>query len=476
MTLDKVLRAFGGLALLGPLAVAAWAEQPAGQSAIRIYNSNEVVKYAATQDKGGEQAVPKSTESKEAAPANGQAAAADEGGVLQQHMRCGPLGSWLDCNRVKVSGHVEVGFTYNPDDPDDRLTMGRLFDDRTNEPLLNQAIVTFERALDPQACCTDWGFKAQFMYGSDSRYCHNLGFIDNVTDSLVQPDVLELYATYHVPCLTEGGVDIKVGQFVTLMSSEVIYAPGNNLYSHSYAFNFNPFKHTGIMTTTHVHKGFDLMLGIVNGVNTGSFDDNNDDLSFHGGFMWKPCGDSDQWIINGSAHIGPENDTIFDGVLGTDVSDDNRYIVNLVSTYQHSECVTLITDAIAGWDEGFGGSEWYGISQSVVYKMSDCCKLVARGEIYRDDDGFTVAKFGDNDDAVDLLRGDFPLDAATAGGGDTTFTALTFGVNVKPYENLLLRPEIRWDWADGGALTAGPFDDLSDNNSFTIGMDAILFF
>ncbi len=489
MTLDKVLRAFGGLALLSPLAVAAWAEQPAGQSAIRIYNSDTVVRQAA-QNKAGEQAVPQSTESKavNGAAANGEAAVADEGGALQQHLRCGPLGSWLDCNRVKVSGHTEIGYTYNPDDPDDRLNMGRLFDDRSNDFRFNQTIVTFERALDPQACCSDWGFKAQFMYGSDARYTHSLGWMDNITNDTLQPEIVELFATYHLPCLTKGGVDIKVGQFVTLMGAEVIYAPANYTYSHSYIFNFGiPLKHTGIMTTTHVHKGFDLSLGIVSGINTGSFDDNNDDLSFHGGFTWKPCCDSDQWVINGSAHIGPENDTFFDGPLDldgdgivdvtNDVSDDNRYIVSLQSIYQHSSCVTLVTDLNAGWDEAFGGTEWYGVAQYFIYKMSDCCSLVVRGEIFRDDDGFVVAKFGDNDDFIDVERGEVGgLDVATAGGGDTTYTALTVGLNLKPYENLLLRPELRWDWADGGSLTAGPFDDLSDNTSFTIGMDAILFF
>ena len=57
-------------------------------------------------------------------------------------------------------------------------------------------------------------------------------------------------------------------------------------------------------------------------------------------------------------------------------------------------------------------------------------------------------------------------------GGDTTYTAITLGVQYRPWENWLIRPEVRWDFADEN----GPFDDSSDGDQFTFGFDVIVSF
>ena len=65
------------------------------------------------------------------------------------------------------------------------------------------------------------------------------------------------------------------------------------------------------------------------------------------------------------------------------------------------------------------------------------------------------------------------------GGGDTTYGALTVGANIKvpvsgPLAGLVIRPEVRVDTA----LNSGshPFNDSTDENMFTFGLDAILTF
>src|SRR5438067_12380168 len=62
--------------------------------------------------------------------------------------------------RFKLYGWIEGGITKNFSDPADNQNFGRLFDDREAEPLLNQAVITAERALDPKATGFDWAFKA----------------------------------------------------------------------------------------------------------------------------------------------------------------------------------------------------------------------------------------------------------------------------------------------------------------------------
>jgi Protein of unknown function (DUF1597). len=193
--------------------------------------------------------------------------------------------------RFKISGWIDSGITFNPASPADNQNFGRFFDDRVNEPLLNQLVINFERALAPQPGQFDWGFKLQFMYGSDARFIHSLGlFSDTAATSMVQPDLVEGYLNLHFPFISEGGLDLKLGKFVTLEGAETIDPRNNFFYSHTYIFNVGiPFNHTGGLATFHATKWLDLYSGITRGVNT-SIDDNNDSISFHGGVGLNPFG------------------------------------------------------------------------------------------------------------------------------------------------------------------------------------------
>src|SRR5262249_1602662 len=144
--------------------------------------------------------------------------------------------SWWDS--FKLSGAVELGITGNPDDPSTGVNFGHLFTDRSNYPVMNQALITAERPLDPKATGTDFGFKFQGMYGTDARYTRLVGLLDHYTSAQYGLDIVEANGQMHLPYLTEGGIDLKAGIFVTLEGAEVIPAAGNIFYSHSYIFNF----------------------------------------------------------------------------------------------------------------------------------------------------------------------------------------------------------------------------------------------
>ena len=117
----------------------------------------------------------------------------------------------------------------------------------------------------------------------------------------------------------------------------------------------------------------------------------------------------------------------------------------------------------------------------VRYELNKCLAAVARFEVWRDDDNFAAFKDTSNDGFINQERGQ-QIDLGTGlangltTGGDTTYVALTLGLNWKPYENLLVRPEVRWDWADKGSLGIKPFNDSEDLNQFTAGFDVIWFF
>ena len=100
----------------------------------------------------------------------------------------------------------------DPSGPADGLNFGHLFTDHANQFQLNQILLTANQPLDPKNTDYQWGFKLQFMYGSDARYTQFLGELNRVVPSeRNQFDVVEANVLAHLPWLTEGGIDLKVG-------------------------------------------------------------------------------------------------------------------------------------------------------------------------------------------------------------------------------------------------------------------------
>ena len=369
--------------------------------------------------------------------------------------------------RFKISGWIDSGITINPASPQDNQNFGRLFDDRANEWLLNQLVLNFERALAPQPGEFDWGFKLQFMYGSDARFIHSLGLFSNTAaTSIVQPDLVEGYLNLHFPIINEGGLDLKLGKFVTLEGAETIDPRTNFFYSHTYIFNFGiPFNHAGALATLHATKWLDLMAGVTRGVNT-SIEDNNDSLAFHGGIGLNF--NEGKVVVAASTHIGPET---------PNNNHDQRYLSDITTTWKITDKLTSITDLNYALDE-VSDAQAYGIAQYFTYAINSWLTAGIRGEIFWDDDGFYVVSFANTHDPMRALEGEPTIDPRTVGGGKTTYGAITAGVNIKPpmpkpLAGLAIRPEIRYDCSLNDTR---PFNNSSDRDQFTARIDFIVTF
>jgi Putative beta-barrel porin-2, OmpL-like. bbp2 len=89
-----------------------------------------------------------------------------------------------------------------------------------------------------------------------------------------------------------------------------------------------------------------------------------------------------------------------------------------------------------------------------------------------------VVSFADNHDPMRALEGQPTIDPRTVGGGKTTYGAITAGVNIKPpmpkpLAGLSIRPEIRYDCSLNDTR---PFNNSSDRDQFTAGIDFIVTF
>jgi hypothetical protein len=371
--------------------------------------------------------------------------------------------------RLTLSGWIDAGLTVNFASPEDHQNFGRLLDDRSNEPLLNQVAVVLERSLDPRgAGGFDWGFKLELFYGSDARYLHSTGLLDLTTNDIVQPDLPEAWMLGHIPIAgTAGGLDIKLGKFRNCWGAEMPEPWCNVFYSHSYIFNFGgPFYGTGALATLHAASWLDIYASIDRGLNV-AIEDNNDSASFYGGIVGSLGGGRVSYAA--LTHIGPEN------------PGDNhhyRYLSDFTLTWKATDKLTSITDLNYVYEESFK-AQGYGIAQYFTYALNDWLIAGVRGEFWRDEDGFFVAQFASNNDFIHFARGDETVfDPRTVGGGRTTYGAVTVGLTFKPavpkpLTGLLIRPELRYD----RALNSNrPFDDSSDRDMLSAGVDVVFSF
>jgi hypothetical protein len=368
----------------------------------------------------------------------------------------------------RFSGWLEAGITVNFDSPNDHQNFGRLLDDRSNEPLLDQFALTAERGFNPMSDHFDWAFRTEFLYGTDARYLHTTGLLDLTTNDIVQPDFPEAWVVAHFPISgTAGGLDLKLGKFMTCEGADMSDPRVNVFYSRTYIFNFgSPFFGVGALATLHAWRDLDFIGGVTRGVNVGS-EDNNDSASFYGGvtancYNGKLC-------CAAMVHAGPE-----------DPKDDQdyRYLADVVTTWKITDRLTSITDLNYAYEEAFDAMG-YGVAQYLTYKVSDCCTASIRAEVWRDEDEFFVAQFASNNDFLHFERGDDTVfDPRTTFGGRTTYGAITAGLTFKPHvpaplTGLMIRPEVRWDRS---LHDTRPFNDSSDQDMFTAAVDFVLTF
>ncbi len=244
------------------------------------------------------------------------------------------------------------------------------------------------------------------------------------------------------------------------MGYETVTAPSNFFYSHSYTSQYGePFTHTGLLTSLDATDSLTVRAGWDRGWD--NWEDDNSQLSILFSGTWdNGCGTS--IAANGTS-----------GVEGSRVSglDGDRTLTSIVITRDVSDRLTTAVQHDRGFQNNAivlgQDAEWYGASGYLYYQLNCNWTLGARGEWFRDDDGFRVQG----------LRTGNPIQGAQFAGD---FFAASLGLNYRGPGNLIVRSEIRYDWYDGdanaGAGGARPFDDGAQNDQLSGGVDLIIEF
>jgi hypothetical protein len=343
---------------------------------------------------------------------------------------------------INLSGWVQSGLYTNAHGA---ASNGPLGLNNLTDFNLHQFWVSAERKTDTQKNAWDLGGRIDYVFGVDAPDTQAFG--DQSWDfgwnsssrygSAIPQSYLEL---------AFGDWSIKGGRFYTPHGYEVVPATGNFFYSHSYTFYFGePFTHTGFTVTRKLGEKLSVFGGWVDGWDSGWANRNAADnflgginltLSERATFAWSVL--AGNW---GSGQFGNAGDIYMNSfLLNYKLSDNWTYV------FQH--------DLGNNTNIAPGSTQWYGIDQYLLYKINDCWSAGGRLEWFRDNNGARVVT-----------------------GNAGNYYEATLGVNYKPHANVLLRPEIRYDWFDGAVAGPNrPFNNGASLSQFSGGFDFIVTF
>ena len=300
---------------------------------------------------------------------------------------------------------------------------------------VNQVWGYFEKAADTGGCGWDWGFRSDVVFGVDGQDTQAFGSSPTAWDN--PWDTSGEYGTALPQLYAEVAVNdlkVKMGHFYTIIGYEVVPATGNFFTSNAYTMYYaEPFTHTGVLAEYSLFENVTLWGGWVQGWDT-AFDNPNQSSDFLGGIS-APLTDSATltWAL----------DYGHDGVTGYDT-----YMQSIVADFSLTDKLNYVLQSDWGGVSNGMSAQWYGVNNYLFYTVNDCWKLGTRFEWFRDDDGY---------------RG--------LGTGD--FWEVTAGVNWQVTANMLIRPELRYDWVKGGPT---PFDNGTADDQLSGGFDLIVTF
>ncbi len=370
---------------------------------------------------------------------------------VDPYVRLLPQDRWLS-----IRGWVDGGILGNTSNPPSHFN-GPYNATEVDNGQLNQLYLIADR---PMAADGSWTYGGRFdlLYGADYFLAQSLGLEVN-PDGTNRWNTDEFNGLALPQAYAEIGTkynSIKGGHFYTVVGYEGVQAPSNFFYSHAYSYMFaGPFTQWGAMFN-HNGERLQVQAGIVNSWNTLVQTQN------HGNFLGNIRYNGDGWwsslaVITGDDFTNPA------GLNNVANTWTNRTRYSWIVAPQLTQRLEYVFHQWLGSQAqgapGGGTALWYGIDQYVYYKLADNWRVGTRVEWFRDQSGTRVG----------LTQPSNPNKAPLPGN----YVSWTVGVNWTPLNNVLIRPEIRWDSYRG---PANPYDDGSRSYQFLVGTDAILQF
>lgn len=322
---------------------------------------------------------------------------------------------------LSVSGFVDTYFAFNFARPTSRVNQLRNFDVTDNQFVLSMAEVSVQKSATPV------GFRVDLDLGQGNDIVQS-----GAPGSLA--NVRQAYVTVVAP--VGSGLTIDAGKFVTHCCYEVIPAKDNFNYSRSLLFAWSvPYYHLGARASYQASEEITLNGYVYNGWNGIPV---NSGKTFGFETVYTPTR-ALSIVLNWLG--GP--------ALPDSVSGSYRNLYELIVSYQATERLTLAANGVYGEDHPLSATAlWRGVAGYLKYMLNDVSSLAVRAEAFADPAGFMTST---------------PQNLYEA----------TLTYEYRPFANLILRGEYRFDWSSASAFD-GEAGTSTRKNQSTLAVGAIV--
>jgi hypothetical protein len=351
--------------------------------------------------------------------------------LLMRSLSSSSLGNFLRRNEIEIYGWTEGAFTASTASGN-QLPLG--FNYRANDFLLQQNWLRVKRNVRTDSSVPSFGFLADtILPGSDYRFTRARGLWDSQSGTY-GIDPVQFYAQAYYPNVAQG-LDVKAGRFFGQFGVESIAAVDTPFVSRSYTFIYNPFTHTGVLTTLQLNDAWSVQNGIVTGSDV--FFDSASEPTYIGSVEYQFPNDRSSLLLStvfGSGEFNPSEDF------------SNPRVFDLVYTRAVTEQMTYQFNSLYGYQTnlpGSGHADWYSFVNYWTYQWRANLQSNCRVEFFDDVNGNRT-------------------------GYEGFYTAGTMGLAYTPQRSIILRPEVRFDHNASSRPFAGQPD------LFTAAFDVIV--
>ena len=273
----------------------------------------------------------------------------------------------------------------------------------------------------------DWGARADFVYGTHagSMQCYD-GTFDAGWGENRHGYAMSVYNLYG--SLGYKDLSVKVGKFTGLVGWESSASKDNFFYSRSLCYWIEPATHMGVLATYNLTDRLSIDAGWTTGTDT-SFKNPDNGQSVLTGFTYALTDNANvYYYFNG----GKQNN-----FFGLDDKRYNYFVQSLCYEWTPTKRFTYVFqyNLINGNErDDTGRPSAYGVNNHFLYELTDQWSAGMRFGWVRDNGGYF-------DDGLGPYLGDF--------------YEVTLGLNWNPWENVSIRPEVRYDWFKGAGTPFG---------------------